>query len=60
MRGAQRAILGADTEAQALGVQPFSSSADFRDEIVLQGHYRKWLRLMCQGQTASRQSEDGR
>jgi benzoate/toluate 1,2-dioxygenase alpha subunit len=50
VRGAQRLMLGADAEAQALGIRPEASIGDFRDETIYHGHYRQWLKLMSQGQ----------
>ena len=52
VRGTQRMIHGADDEARAIGLQPYASSNNFQDEIIFQGHYRQWLRLMDQGQRA--------
>lgn len=49
VRGACRAISGPDAEARALQIQPASSSSDFRDEVIFQGQYRQWLRLMNGG-----------
>jgi benzoate/toluate 1,2-dioxygenase alpha subunit len=57
MRGTQRMTLGADAEAKALGVQPYSSTSDFRDETIYHGQYRHWLTLMRDGQR--RESEAG-
>jgi len=59
MRGAQRMVLGADAEAQAIGMHPYSSSSDFRDETIFQGHYRRWLKLMSQGQASEREGSNG-
>jgi benzoate/toluate 1,2-dioxygenase alpha subunit len=53
VRGARRVVQGADAEAQALGIQPYSSSPDFRDEMLYHGHYRQWVKLMSQGQAAA-------
>ncbi len=53
VRGAKRLVRGADAEAQALGIQPYSSSPDFRDEMLYHGHYRQWVKLMRQGQAAA-------
>jgi benzoate/toluate 1,2-dioxygenase alpha subunit len=50
VRGARRMQLGADAEAQALGLHPYSSSPDFCDETLYHGQYRQWLKLMSQGQ----------
>lgn len=52
VRGAHRAVPGPDTEAETLGIKPLSSSSDFRDEIIFQGQYRQWLKLMNDGQTS--------
>ena len=52
VRGAQRAVPGPDAEAERLGIKPLSSSSDFRDEIIFQGQYRQWLKLMNDGQTS--------
>ena len=60
VRGAQRLRLGADAEAQALGVCPYASSEDFRDETIFQGHYRQWLQLMSEGQAAAQGTSNGR
>ena len=49
VRGVKRVQLGPDNEARAIGLRPYSSTNDFRDEAVFQGHYRQWLRLMSQG-----------
>ena len=49
VRGAQRLVHGPDSEAQALGFSPDSSTPDFRDETIFHGHYRQWLKLMRQG-----------
>jgi benzoate/toluate 1,2-dioxygenase alpha subunit len=57
MRGTQRMTLGADAEAKALGIQPYSSTSDFRDETIYHGQYRHWLTLMREGQR--RESEAG-
>jgi len=46
----RRTRLGADADAQALGVRPYSSSDDFRDETIYHGQYRQWLKLMLHGQ----------
>ena len=50
LRGVERAQRGADAEAQAVSLQPYSSTDDFRDETVFHGQYRHWLKLMSQGQ----------
>jgi len=42
--------LGADAEARALGIEPYSSTSDFRDETIYHGQYRHWLTLMREGQ----------
>jgi benzoate/toluate 1,2-dioxygenase alpha subunit len=61
MRGVRRVQVGADAEAQALGLHPVSSTNDFRDETIYHGHYRQWLRLMMQGQAAAMEGRrDGR
>jgi benzoate/toluate 1,2-dioxygenase alpha subunit len=52
LRGVQRMALGADAEAHALGVRPYSSTNDFRDETLYHGQYRQWLKLMLDGQRA--------
>lgn len=52
-RGVQRMTRGADEEARILGVQPYSTTSDFRDETIYHGQYRQWLRLMMQGQAAA-------
>jgi benzoate/toluate 1,2-dioxygenase alpha subunit len=57
LRGTQRMTLGADAEAKALGIQPYSSTSDFRDETIYHGQYRHWLTLMREGQR--RESEAG-
>ena len=57
MRGTQRMTLGADAEAKALGIQPYSCTSDFRDETIYHGQYRHWLTLMRDGQR--RESEAG-
>jgi benzoate/toluate 1,2-dioxygenase alpha subunit len=59
VRGVKRMTVGADAEAQALGLRPYASSSDFRDEIIFQGHYRQWLKLMSQGQSAERGRNNG-
>jgi benzoate/toluate 1,2-dioxygenase subunit alpha len=59
MRGTGRMVQGADAEAHALGVQPYSSSNDFRDETIYQGHYRQWLKLMSQEQSAAKGAING-
>ena len=59
MRGTQRMMLGADREAQALGLQPYSSTPDFRDETIYHGQYRQWLMLMNEGQRREREAQDG-
>jgi benzoate/toluate 1,2-dioxygenase alpha subunit len=59
VRGAERAVLGADAEAQTLGIQPLSSNSDFRDEIIFQGQYRQWLKLMKDGQARLRSGVNG-
>lgn len=53
MRGVRRLTLGADAEAKALGIHPYASMSDFRDETIYHGHYRQWLGLMTQGQAAA-------
>jgi benzoate/toluate 1,2-dioxygenase alpha subunit len=53
MRGGGRLQLGADVEAQALGIQPYSSNNDFSDETIYHGHYRQWFALMSKGQAAA-------
>lgn len=58
-RGARRMQLGADAEAQALGLTPYSSSPDFCDETLYHGHYRQWLALMNQGQQRDRMVNHG-
>jgi len=59
VRGMRRMVPGADAEAQALGVRPYSSSSDFRDETIFQGQYRQWLKLMTQGQAAEKGASNG-
>jgi benzoate/toluate 1,2-dioxygenase alpha subunit len=59
MRGTQRMALGADAEAQAIGVRPYSSTNDFRDETLFHGQYRQWLKLMLHGQHAEREARHG-
>jgi len=59
MRGVRRMTLGADAEAQALGVRPYSSTNDFRDETIFHGQYRQWLKLMLQGQRAAGRARNG-
>jgi benzoate/toluate 1,2-dioxygenase alpha subunit len=59
VRGVRRMTLGADAEAQTLGVRPYSSSHDFRDETLYHGQYRQWLKLMLQGQQAEREANNG-
>jgi benzoate/toluate 1,2-dioxygenase subunit alpha len=58
-RGVKRMQLGADTEAQALGLHPYSSSPDFCDETLFHGQYRQWLKLMSQGQRAEQGASHG-
>jgi len=58
VRGTQRMTLGADTEAHALGIHPYSSSSDFRDETLYHGQYRRWLHLMREGQRAESETHD--
>jgi benzoate/toluate 1,2-dioxygenase alpha subunit len=60
VRGARRAVPGPDAEAEALGIRPLSSSSDFRDEIIFQGQYRQWLKLMNDGQGCARSTGNGR
>jgi benzoate/toluate 1,2-dioxygenase alpha subunit len=60
VRGAQQLVLGADVEAQALGLHPYASIQDFRDETIFHGHYRQWLRLMRQGSSAGQGVGNGR
>jgi len=59
LRGMQRMSLGADAEAQALSVRPYSSTNDFRDETLYHGQYRQWLKLMRRGQQAERGVTNG-
>ncbi len=59
VRGAQRLVRGPDAEAQALGLQPDSSTPDFRDETIYHGHYRQWLKLMRQGAAQTNGAGDG-
>ena len=59
MRGTQRMTLGADAEAKALGIQPYSSTSDFRDETIYHGQYRHWLTLMRDGQRREREAGHG-
>ena len=58
VRGTQRMTLGADTEAHTLGIHPYSSSSDFRDETLYHGQYRRWLHLMREGQRAESETHD--
>ena len=59
LRGVRRMTLGADAEAQAIGVRPYSSTNDFRDETIYHGQYRQWLKLMSRGQRAERGTSNG-
>jgi benzoate/toluate 1,2-dioxygenase subunit alpha len=59
MRGAGHMRLGADDEAQAIGLRPYSNSNDFRDETIYHGQYRQWLRLMTRGQDLEREASHG-
>jgi benzoate/toluate 1,2-dioxygenase alpha subunit len=59
VRGVRRMMVGADAEAQAIGVRPYSSSSDFRDETIYHGQYRQWLKLMSQGQRAEKGAGNG-
>lgn len=59
MRGTQRMTLGADAEARALGIQPYSSTSDFRDETIYHGQYRHWLTLMRDGQRRESEAKHG-
>jgi benzoate/toluate 1,2-dioxygenase subunit alpha len=59
VRGMGRIVQGADSEARALGVHPYSSSNDFRDETIFHGQYRQWLRLMSQGQGSEKEASNG-
>ena len=59
VRGVQRMQLSADAEAGALGVRPYSSTNDFRDETVYHGQYRQWLKLMSRSQQAERNTSHG-
>jgi benzoate/toluate 1,2-dioxygenase alpha subunit len=59
MRGVRRMTLGADADAQAIGVRPYSSTNDFRDETIYHGQYRRWLQLMLHGQQAERGASNG-
>ena len=59
VRGARRMKLGADAEAQSLGLRPYSSSGDFCDETISQGQYRQWFRLMNRGQAMAQGLRDG-
>ncbi len=58
-RGTRRMMRGADAEAQALGLRPFSSSPSFDDETLYHGQYRQWLKLMNHGATAQGERENG-
>lgn len=58
-RGVQRMIRGADEEARMLGIQPYSTTNDFRDEIIYHGQYRQWLKLMLAGQQRERGGSNG-
>jgi benzoate/toluate 1,2-dioxygenase alpha subunit len=51
--------LGADAEAQAIGIRPYSSTNDFRDETIYHGQYRQWLKLMLHGQRGERGASNG-
>jgi benzoate/toluate 1,2-dioxygenase alpha subunit len=59
VRGVERTRRGADVEAQAVGLHPYSSTDDFRDETVFHGQYRHWLKLMSQGQHAAQGNGQG-
>jgi benzoate/toluate 1,2-dioxygenase alpha subunit len=59
VRGVQRMTLGADAEARTLGVRPYSSTNDFRDETLYHGQYRQWLKLMLRGQRAEKEARNG-
>ncbi len=59
MRGVRRMTLGADAEAQALGLRPYSSTHDFRDETIYHGQYRHWLKCMLHGQRAEKGASNG-
>jgi benzoate/toluate 1,2-dioxygenase alpha subunit len=59
MRGTTRMTLGADAQAQALGLEPYSSSSDFRDETIYHGQYRQWLALMLRGQQQKSEARHG-
>ena len=59
VRGTKRMTLGADSEAQALRIQPYSSTSDFRDETIFQGQYRQWLALMRRGQQRESEASHG-
>lgn len=58
-RGMGRMLLGGDEHAQALGVRPYSTSGDARDETLYHGQYRQWLKLMSQGQSADKGGRNG-
>lgn len=58
-RGANRMQLGADAEATALGLHPYSSSPDFCDETLYHGQYRQWRKLMSQGQYSAKGRSHG-
>jgi benzoate/toluate 1,2-dioxygenase alpha subunit len=58
-RGVKRMARGADEEARALGVQPYSTTNDFRDETIYHGQYRQWLTLMLAGQQRERRERHG-
>jgi benzoate/toluate 1,2-dioxygenase alpha subunit len=58
-RGVKRMARGADEEAQTLGVQPYSTTSDFRDETIYHGQYRQWLTLMLAGQQRERRESHG-
>ncbi|HKA53971.1 MAG TPA: aromatic ring-hydroxylating dioxygenase subunit alpha [Candidatus Binatia bacterium] len=59
MRGVRRMRLGADADAQAIGVRPYSSSDDFRDETIYHGQYRQWLKLMLHEQRGEEGAGNG-
>jgi benzoate/toluate 1,2-dioxygenase alpha subunit len=59
MRGTRRMMLSADAEAQAIGVCPYSSTNDFRDETLYHGQYRQWLKLMLRGQRMEKGMSNG-
>lgn len=58
-RGMGRMTSGGDSDAQALGVHPYSSSRNAMDETLFHGQYRQWLKLMSQGQSLDKGGRNG-